>query len=610
MKPSPKPIPKTPEPPRVPWLFIAVVAAITAVPFVVGKYLELNTHDPFDSGAYVYSAERILGGAHMGVDEKVSARMGTLLVNMLGVRLFGFSELGPKLIQGLFQVAALIFMAAALWRLWGRWAAAIGTFLAAFYLSAPVIAKFGNVKEQYMIACMVIGVCCTVFRHLGGRWGWTLGAGAVLVWGPLFKQTGVSAIAAVGLFTLAQPLFKARTWRQTGGEILLLLAGAALSLAPVLIWLGLQHAPLEYWPYSDILRVILPLGGDRVDDYIAKGRELVPMSEVAPRVLRYYGILSLPIILALGSLVAAAVRAAAQKTEAKDRFVILLAVWWALDMAFIWISPRSYEQYYLPLNASSAMLGGFVLGRYFDRLRTAAFKVPWVMAGAFGLILMVGLAWQIVFGIHRSPHSGAVYTNPDTGRPEGQNGYVQRLGEVRTARSGRGRPAWEYLATQIRDRSQPADRIFVWGWYPGIYVEAQRLSAAGYAFTSEMHVRSPEALGEMIDGILADFKKHPPKYIVDSRKRHFPWKQPPLELWPLVQLKDGKPQFLPKDEAAVAQYEAAWADLLKRQVSEEEAERFKVMKPLRDYVRRHYRNPRLIGMHVLMELDPSTLDQE
>jgi hypothetical protein len=597
------------EPARFPWIFFIVLAVVTSIPFGFGKFFELNTKGPYDSGAYVYSAKHILDGAKMGSEEKVSARMGTLLVNMLGVKLFGFGERGPKLLQMLFQITALVFMFVALYRLWGKWPAAFSTFITAFYLSAPVIAKFGNVKEQYMIAFMIVGVSCYVLRQLGGRWGWTVAAGAVLAWGPMFKQTGLSAIAAVGLFALIQPVFKNGTWKEAGREVALLLAGAALSLTPVYIWLGMQKAPFEYWPYAKIIRLVLPVGGERVSTYISKGRQMVDMKVVAGRVFRYYAILILPVMLALLSMVCAGVRLAVKKAVKTDRFVVLFGVWWILDMAFIWISPRSYEQYYLPLNASGAMLGAFVLGCYFSQLKTASFKIPWVILGAVGLVLMMIFSSPIIFGIRRSAFSNTVYKD-QYGQPSPRNGYVQRYREIKASSVSKGKVPWESLAATIRKNTKPDDLIYVWGWYPGIYVQAQRMSAAAHAFTSEMHVRSPEALGDMVNGLLADFEKHPPKYIVDSRKAQFPWKQPPLELWPYVQYKGGKSQFLPKNETMVTQYEQMWYSLLKTQVSEDEAERFNRMKPLRDYVQAHYKNPRMVGSHVIMTLDPTTLDEE
>jgi hypothetical protein len=144
---------------RVPQkLGTALVLLAAGIPFLLGKIFELRAHDLYDSAMYVYSAGHILQGARIGVDESPSALIGTLLVNMLGVGIFGFSEIGPKLIQGLMQCGALILMFTAMRRLFGKLAASVGVILASIYLSAPVVAKAGNVKEQYMIACAVAGV--------------------------------------------------------------------------------------------------------------------------------------------------------------------------------------------------------------------------------------------------------------------------------------------------------------------------------------------------------------------------------------------------------------------------------------------------------------------
>ena len=71
---------------------LVVIAILAAIPFSLGKYFEFSTPGAWDSGGYVYSAAHILSGAKIGVDEKSSAQFGTLLVNILGVRLFGFSD--------------------------------------------------------------------------------------------------------------------------------------------------------------------------------------------------------------------------------------------------------------------------------------------------------------------------------------------------------------------------------------------------------------------------------------------------------------------------------------------------------------------------------------
>jgi len=40
---------------------IVIIAILAAIPFAMGKYFEFNTPGPFDSGAYVYSAQKIAG---------------------------------------------------------------------------------------------------------------------------------------------------------------------------------------------------------------------------------------------------------------------------------------------------------------------------------------------------------------------------------------------------------------------------------------------------------------------------------------------------------------------------------------------------------------------
>ncbi|MCP4449826.1 MAG: hypothetical protein GY809_00070 [Planctomycetes bacterium] len=592
-----------------------MLAVVTAIPFGFGKYFELNTKGPYDSGAYVYSAKHILDGAEMGVEEKVTARMGTLLVNMLGVKLFGFRELGPKLVQMLLQITALVFMFVALFRLWGKWAAAISTFMAAFFLSAPVIAKFGNVKEQYMIAFMVVGVSCYVFRQLGGRWWWTVAAGAVLAWGPMFKQTGLSAIGAVGLFALLQPVFRHGTWKEAGQEVLLLFGGAALSLTPVYLWLTLEKAPFEYYPYAKIIRLVLPVAGERVSTYIANGRQLVDMKDVAGRVFRYYGVLIVPVLLAIVSILCSGIRLASRKAVKTDRFVALFGVWWILDMAFIWISPRSYEQYYLPLNASAAMLGAFVLGCYFSKLKVVSFKMPWIVLGAASMVLMIAMSSQIVFGVKRSPFSNTVYKDK-YGQPSPRNGYMQRYRETKNAGTG----AWENVAAQIKKNTEPEDKIYVWGWYPGVYVQSQRMSASAHAFTSEMHVKPVGKLKEDVNDILAGFHRQRPKFVVDSHKRHFPWNRPLLELWP-VQNKLKMPVWpeksaaLPATQAALAMYETAWPQVLKthpqlKAFGEDEAARFEALKPLRQFMLDHYAYAGSLGQFTLFKLRSSDTGRE
>jgi len=593
---------------------LAAIVVLAAIPFLLGKYFEFNSPGAFDSGGYVYSAQHILDGAKIGVEEKTSAQLGTLLVNLLGVKLFGFSETGPKLLQAIFQAAALVLMFVAMRKLFGTLPAAVGVIVASVYLSAPVIAKYGNVKEQYMIAFMVMGISCLVLQQLGGKWWWAMLAGAFLIWAPLFKPTGLSAVGAVGLFVLVQPLLRHRTWPQMRTDLLLLLAGAAIAIAPAYIWMigwGVQMS-LPYGFAFDILGKFMPGSGGEAEqakaasDYVSASRSQISFSELGPRVLRYYSVLILPIALALGAIIARMLRLVlsgrgGRKTEAivYDRFVLLFAIWWVLDMIFVWISPRSYEQYYLPLNASAAMLGGYLIAVYCDKAKAGAFAPKWILIGVVGLMAMLFMSLHIFRGLARSPHSGTIYTDYRTKLPERRNGYAQKWAEVSKRRNPLNQEVspWEAVGQYILANSTPDDGIYVWGWFPGIYVQAQRMSPAPKAFEGTMHTLAPEVLSERVAEILDAFEKRPPKFLVDTYKRHFPWDRPPLELWP----KSSK-GFLPANEQIVSQYEAMYAKMLREKVDDPaEEKRFEAMKPFRNYVMGNYRVVRSFGQHVLFQ---------
>jgi len=608
---------------KKPLLVLGLVLVLAGIPFSLGKYFEFGTPGAFDSGSYVYSAARILSGAEIGVDEKPSAQLGTLLVNIVGVKLWGYSDIGPKRVQMILQIAAFVLMFIVMRQVFGTMAASLGVILASIYLSAPMIAKFGNVKEQYMIAFMVMGVSCFVLYERSRRWWYALLTGLFLSWAPLFKQTGLSALGAVGLFVLLQPILKHRSWKEMGVDLLWLLAGFAAGLAPFYVWMLGWHVQMAL-PYAwvwDILVGMLPTGGSGAGapDYVSGGRKLVPFSEQWPIVLRYYSLFLLPISLALGAIVARLVLMLRPSKSTKkgqpegiDHLVLLFAIWWILDMAFVWISPRSYEQYYLPLNASAPMLGGYLVYLYARRLRTDRDKNRWVVLGMLALVLMLGLSWHVFFGVRKSPHSGKAYANARTLESERRNGYLQRWQDLARQRREGLHYAWQQIGDYIRTHSEPTDKMYVWGWYPGIYVQAQRFSSASKAAC--LPRPAPPVMEQIVEELIREFEAEMPKFIVDARKRHIPIVRPPYELWPIMPqgfMRSSKASFLPADnEALVETYDQAWSQMLRQQFDEEEALRYEALKPLRQFIREHYRIVSMFGPHVLFELKRPAAERE
>jgi hypothetical protein len=273
----------------------------------------------------------------------------------------------------------------------------------------------------------------------------------------------------------------------------------------------------------------------------------------------------------------------------------MLAIWWVLDMAFVWISPRSYEQYYLPLCASGAVLSSYAVWMWTQKLRTSINKMPWLVTGFISMSLLAILTIPIFIGLRYSPDYGTEYSSR-------QRGFAQSLDRVKAGYQ----QTWQAVGEYIRNHSTKNDTIYVWGWIPGIYVEAQRLAPIPAAFESDMHVKTPRQLAFQIHQMVYEMKKNPPKFIVDTRKRHVPWNRPPLELWPVVpagMFGNQNARYLKNDPQEIAAFDNFYENLLKTQVNSQEAQRYKAMKPFRDFVMTYYKpvNLRQFGDQRLYE---------
>ena len=278
----------------------------------------------------------------------------------------------------------------------------------------------------------------------------------------------------------------------------------------------------------------------------------------------------------------------------------LWAVWWFVDMALVWVSPHSYEQYYLPLCGSGAMLTGYAVWLWNGWLGRSTNKVTALAVAGVAAIAVCGLLFPVFAGFAESPDTGVAYKNYRDGRPERRRGFVQALAGVKE----QGTATWQAVGDYIRENSAADETLYVWGWFPGIYVRAERMAPVPEAYEANMHVTPPGVLAAQIKGLVEGLEKRPPRFIVDSRKQHFPFNRPPLELWPVVpekMLGNPQPQLLDKDPQKIAAYEQTWGVFLQERVDADEAGRFAAMKPFRDFVMGRYRPVKAFGNHMLFE---------
>ena len=645
---------------------IILVIILAGIGFSYGKYLEFNNNDPFDGSLNVYSAQCIANGQKIGVDVFPSARPATLLVNVVGVSLFGFSEFGPKLIQMLMQLAALGLMFYTVHRIYGLLPAAVVLILAGFYLSCPPFAKYGNVKEQFMIACTIIAACSLMLHHVGLRWWWLILTGGAAINAYYFKPTGASLIIAMVVYLPLQGIFRHRKWRQVGVDVLAVLGGACVGIIPLTcfyIWQGqwgqlartipflalkavlpiavvglviyslfcgwrsyIRHrlsGQLRWWFWAGGLGVLAVVFGafaiyfafkgeslscledipvlnycfklpmrirmfwDKVVDlatggsgYIRSSKSVSVFKTQYDWVIRYYHFFVVPIGLSFCSIfwylgrvfmrllqLLKRVGPSQSDVDQKDYFVLLLAVWLILDMLFIWISPRSYVQYFLPLNASAAMLSAYAIYRCQKRpvgfifllagWLVVDFLLTWIIpADGFGYVTFrtaeaVGAYWGGFFVrlIPLAAAVGAYLLFKSPGRAKILTGVmiilcaimtiwwntenIQEFSKrVKNLRKGQT-SSWEQVAEYIKQRSLPEDGLYVWGWIPGIYVQAQRFAPTKHPSYSDMHADSPRTIARNIAPLVEQLKSNPPKYIVDSQKFHYPYyDHPNFDLWP------------------------------------------------------------------------------
>lgn len=679
---------------------IGLTLLLGGIPFALGKYIELNSPDPYDGGAYVYSAQHLLNGARLWVDEKTSAMPATLLVNLIGVKLFGFSDVGPKLVQMLLQGAALAMMFYTLRRLFGAAAAVVSTSLAAILLSAPVIAKFGDVKEQFMISFALVAACAFALHETNGKKHWAVLAGAASIIPYYFKATGIAIVVAIGLYLIVKLIVPGRNWKAVFLTLFLWAAGAALGLCfpaslfvwqqglsyfwktfPVVLlqsivlfalltfavfaivhytpwrsfWSALRSVSRTLWIRGAVLIVAMlifsvaligfwkgsivkqdipsylrsipcvrvPMQGGRLlysqaykilrysgllseGGYVGQGRQIRSFSEQAPQVFRYYhAVGAITWSAAATTLLAAALwlrrRLKKQKADSPLHAVAgFAALWWMIDMTLVWVSPHSYEQYYLPLCASGAMLVAYAVWCWKEWLTRSAPKMPAVAAAGVAVLSLCGLLFPVFAGFAKSPDTGVEYKNYRDGQPERRRGFAQSLAAIGT----QGTAPWQAIGDHIRANSTPDDTLYVWGWFPGIYVRAQRMAPVPQAYEADMHVTPPYFLAVQIKTLVSELEKNLPKFIVDSRKQHFPFNRPPLELWPIVPEKmfgNAQPQLLGADPRQIEAFEKAYAEMLRQRFGDDEAARFAAMKPFRDLVMTRYRLAQQFGNHMLFE---------
>lgn len=191
----------------------------------------------------------------------------------------------------------------------------------------------------------------------------------------------------------------------------------------------------------------------------------------------------------------------------------LLAAWTLVALAGAASGGRGFDHYSIQFLAPFCLGSGVAVAAVARRSWTSAALVT--RTGAFLLLGLIG--WQAV--------TSALAARGRTLGPD---------------------PSMRVCA-YIQAHSAPADRIFVWGYHPDIYLYADRRAASRYLYASFLTGLIPwtnaapdrdtsyAVVPGAMDQLLQDFEKTPPAFIVDcSAGPNRFWQKYPLENFPAL----------------------------------------------------------------------------
>lgn len=327
-----------------------------------------------------------------------------------------------------------------------------------------------------------------------------IGAGACFALGFLAKQPGIFDAGAAAVFVLLwqhrhRALWSAGTVRKAADLAAGFVAVLGLTVAYFAAHGALGDFVLYFWSYN-------------VEHYTA----VVPWSErlgaLDPFAHGRHYLTANPLLLA-GSAVSVVAAAAAWLRRRRTDGRLLVALWFLFGYFGASYSGRNFGHYFIQIIVPACLLtawaGVDAWRALAPRLARRRGRADLALAGRLALIaaLAIGLAYPLVrFGDEIAGLTLWDHRRPPRGRTE--------------------------LVEAIRERTAPEEPIFVWGYYPELYVLAPRRPASRYSNTNyltgmlpwENHHPGVDTSEHVVPGawdlLMAELEAAKPPLIVDT----------------------------------------------------------------------------------------------
>lgn len=494
--PVPSRVAPLPAPTWWAWLLPVVVAILAGLPTLIYPFGR-------DQGNYAYAGWVVLEGGAPYADVFVFKPPMTVLVHSLSMALFGVDMLSIRIVDLGWAAATAGVIALVAQRLVGRNDVALWAGVAGSLLYWPI--DYWNIAQTdgwlnlpcagALLAVLVAGDALDRGWRGAALGAWLL-AGVLAAVAVLFKYTAATVALPLLLGVLHVGL--RHGWR-VWPALVLIPIGALIPLAGTWAWL------VGVGAWDAFLDVQLEL----VPEYVARTRKNRTVWESLERLfaLTHHKADVAPLFYAgLVALLPAVGTAVWGGRRSLLGWGIALA-WWGTALASVLGQGKFFDYHYLPFLVPSALFVGLFVGGVLGWI--AAWLPAWarwvggsaVVVGTIA-ITPLGGHWMDLVAVAGGSRSIESYWATE-------RQYQYRDYDIDEQRR---------LVEVLVDTTDPADRVFVWGFDPAINVWARRRTVSRFLYNYPFRVSWGNPAYE--EELMASLNADPPEvFVVASRDR-------------------------------------------------------------------------------------------
>jgi len=103
------------------------------------------------------------------------------------------------------------------------------------------------------------------------------------------------------------------------------------------------------------------------------------------------------------------------------------------------------------------------------------------------------------------------------------------------------KPDYSQAAAQVRAATRAQDRVFVWGWFPALYVASDRCPSTRFVYAHHLAGFAPNEAGKRGHSVpqgwqqlAEDLQRDPPQYVLDTSHGDYEFQYAPIENYPVL----------------------------------------------------------------------------